>query len=101
MAIWKMYLMTLIEIFLFLLVGFLLTENLLKHVYENAGIRYIGNVWVVWFGLSFMLLGLYTIVLSFFRKLHKERLTSKTFWAVTIASLIGVFVPFILGKIPF
>ncbi|KAB7668716.1 hypothetical protein [Bacillus sp. B1-b2] len=104
MAIWKMYLITTIEIILFLVVGFLLTDNVLKNVYESAGIRFMGNVWVVWFGLSFMLLGLYTVVLSFVSKesrLLKERLTSKTFWLIVIASTVGVFIPFFIGEIPF
>ncbi|WP_456274700.1 hypothetical protein [Bacillus sp. AK031] len=104
MAIWKMYLVTVIEIILFLVLGFLLTDNVLKNVYEGAGIRFSGNVWVVWFGLSFMLFGLYTIILSFVSKesrLLKERLTSKTFWVIVIASTVGVFVPFFLGEIPF
>jgi hypothetical protein len=104
MPIWKMYLVTIIEIILFLVVGFLLTDNVLKNVYEGAGIRYIGNVWVVWFGLSFMLFGLYTILLSFVSKesrLLKERISSKTFWGIVIASSVGVFVPFFIGEIPF
>ncbi|TFD99424.1 hypothetical protein [Jeotgalibacillus salarius] len=104
MAIWKMYLVTVIEIILFLVVGFLLTDIVLKNVYEGAGIRFIGNVWVVWFGLSFMLFGLYTIVLSYVSKesqLLKERLTSKTFWVIFVASTAGVFVPFFIGEIPF
>lgn len=105
MTIWKMYLITIIEIILFLVVGFLLTDNVLKNVYESAGISFTGNVWVVWFGLSFMLFGLYTIVLAFFiskeNQLLKERLTSKTFWIIVIASIVGVFVPFFIGKIPF
>ncbi len=104
MAVWKMYLITIIEIILFLVVGFLLTDNVLKNVYESAEIRFMGNVWVVWFGLSFMLFGLYTIVLSFVLKesrLLKERLISKTFWVIVIASIFGVFVPFFIGEIPF
>ncbi|MGF2614422.1 hypothetical protein FZC84_14340 [Rossellomorea vietnamensis] len=104
MTIWKGYLVTIIEIILFLVFGFLLTENFLKNIYEGAGIRFIGNVGVVWFGLSFMLFGLYTIILSSVAKesrLLKERLTSKTFWVIVIASAIGVFVPFFLGEIPF
>ncbi|MGA5690654.1 hypothetical protein [Cytobacillus pseudoceanisediminis] len=105
MALRKMYLITIIEIISFLVIGFLLTENVLKNVYESAQISFTGNVWVVWFGLSFMLFGLYTIVLFFFvskeNRLLKERLTSKTFWLIIIASIIGVFVPFFIGEIPF
>lgn len=104
MAKWKMYLITLIEIILFLIIGFLLTDNVLKNVYERAGIRFIGNVWVIWFGLSFTVFALYTIVLSFFSKENrfpKERLTSKTFWVIVTASIVGIFVPFFVGEIPF
>jgi hypothetical protein len=81
------------------------TDNVLKNVYEGVGISFIGNVWIVWFGLSFFLFSLYTIVLSFLvskeSQLLKERLSSKTFWIIFIASIVGVFVPFIIGKIPF
>lgn len=104
MSIRKMYLVTLIEIIIFLVVGFLLTDKVLKNIYESAGIRFIGNVWVVWFGLSFMLFGLYTIILFYALKesrLLKERLSSKTFWIIMIASAIGIFIPFVLGEIPF
>lgn len=95
MALWKMYLITIIEIILFLVVGFLLTKNVLKNIFESAGISFTGNVWVVWFGLSFMLFALYTIVLYFFvlkeNRLLKERLTSKTFWIIAIASICRGF----------
>ncbi|CAM3830387.1 hypothetical protein GCM10009865_05440 [Aeromicrobium ponti] len=105
MFLWKMYLITFIEIISFLIIGFLLTDNVLKNVYESARISFTGNVWVVWFGLSFMLFGIYTIVLSFFvskeNRLLKDRLTSKTFWLIVIASFFGVFVPFFIGEIPF
>lgn len=99
------YFITLLEICIFLIVGFLLTDNVLKNVYENVGISFIGNVWVVWFGVSFFLFGLYTIILSFFlsknNQLLKERLSSKTFWIIFIASIVGIFIPFVIGKIPF
>lgn len=105
MAIWKMYLITIIEIILFLIVGFLVTDNVLRNVYESAGISFIGNVWVVWFGLSFILFGLYSIALFFFvskeNQLLKERLSSITFWLIVIASIVGVFVPFFKGEMPF
>ncbi|KAA0547086.1 hypothetical protein FZW96_13980 [Bacillus sp. BGMRC 2118] len=101
MAIWKMYGVTFLEIFLFLLGGFFITENLMKYLYEDAGIRYIGNLWVVWFGLSFMLLGIYTLILSSYQPLHKDRIKSKTFWVIFTGSIIGVFIPFLLGRIPF
>lgn len=100
-----MYFITLLEMIIFLTVGFLLTDNVLKNVYERVGISFIGNVWVVWFGLSFFLFGLYTIVLSFLvskeSQLLKERLSSKTFWIIFTASIIGVFIPFVIGRIPF
>ena len=77
----------------------------IKNVYEGVGISFIGNVWVVWFGISFFLFGLYTIVLSFLvskgSQLLKECLSSKTFWIIFIASIVGVFVPFLIGKVPF
>ncbi len=61
MDIWKMYAVTFVEITDFLSLRFFLAENLLRNVYESAGIAYVGNVGVVWFGLSFFLFCLYSL----------------------------------------
>ncbi len=55
-----MYAITFVEIIIFLVVGFLLTDKVLSNIYESSGIPYVGNVGVVWFGLSFLLFCLYT-----------------------------------------
>ncbi|MEI5906669.1 hypothetical protein WAK64_06310 [Bacillus spongiae] len=105
MALWKIYVVSISELIVFLLLGLFLTVNVLRNVYENAGINFMGNVWVVWFGLTFILFGIYTILLSILiskdSPLLKNRLSSKTFWVLFIASIFGVFIPFFTGEIPF
>ncbi|ADC52333.1 hypothetical protein BpOF4_21689 (plasmid) [Alkalihalophilus pseudofirmus OF4] len=103
MGIWKMYAITFVEIIIFLVVGFLLTQKVLSNIYESAGIAYLGNVGVVWFGLSFLLFCLYTLfrtyILSKRSPLLNERITSITFWIVFIWSAYSVFSPFVKGEI--
>ncbi|MBH0173888.1 hypothetical protein IHV09_09975 [Fictibacillus sp. 23RED33] len=99
----KMYISTIIEILVFLLIGFFLTENVLRNVYENVGIAYLGNVGIVWFGLSFFLFCIFTLICySFLGKkspMLKDRITSLTFWIVFVASAYAVFIPFAKGEI--
>ena len=98
-----MYVITFVEIIIFLVVGFLLTEKVLSNIYESAGIAYLGNVGVVWFGFSFILFCLYTLfrtyVLSKKSPLLNERITSLTFWLVFVWSVYSVFSPFVKGEI--
>lgn len=103
LAIWKMYVITFIEIIIFLFIGFFCTEKGLSRVYESYGIEYSGNIGSVCFGISLLLFCLYTIVRSFISStdspLLKERITSFTFWIVFIWSVYSVFSPFIKGEI--
>lgn len=98
-----MYAVTGIEIIFFLAIGFFLTEKVLSNVYEHAGIAYSGNIGVVWFGVSFILFCLYTLLRTYiFAKnspLLNERITSLTFWVVFICSVYFVVSPFIRGEI--
>ncbi|WP_225230079.1 hypothetical protein [Ureibacillus galli] len=55
-AIWR-----LTEIITLLAVGLLFTIYILKPIYKRFGIEFIGNVWVNWFGVSYLLFVLYTI----------------------------------------
>lgn len=94
-----------VNIFFFLAVGLLFTVTVLKRVYESFGIPFIGNVWVNWFGVSFILfVGITLIVELFFRKnrkYFKQLVTSPTFWLLFIVSNYIVFLPFIKGANPF
>ncbi|MBM7602597.1 magnesium-transporting ATPase (P-type) [Metabacillus crassostreae] len=104
MSIWKAYAVTLLEIVIFLFIGFILTENVLRVVYGNLGIRFNGNVWVNWFGVSYILFVTYTIVRIVISKnnfLIKERTRSILFWLLFLGSIVVVFIPFIIGRNPF
>lgn len=103
----KLYFVSLIEILAFLTIGFLLTENVVRDMYDSTGIRYYGNG-VNWFAVSFFLYGLYTVLLSkvldrptFFKELVMGRMASKTFWVISGFSIVGILLPFILGEIPY
>ncbi len=103
LAIWKLYTITFAEIIVFLFLGFILTEKVLSSIYESVGIAYLGNVGVVWFGMSFLLFCLFTLfrtyILSKKSPLLTERVTSITFWIVFILSAYAVFSPFVRGEI--
>jgi hypothetical protein len=98
-----MYVYTFIEILVFLIIGFFLSEKVLSKIYESVGIVYLGNVGVVWFGVSFLLFCLSTLLRNFlFSKkspLLNERNTSLAFWLVFIWSVYSVVSPFLRGEI--
>jgi len=99
----KMYITTVFEIIIFLALGFFLSDNVLRRIYEGFDIAYMGNIWTVWFGLSFILFCLFTLfrrfILSNNSLLLEERITSITFWIIFILSIYGVFSPFVTGEI--
>jgi hypothetical protein len=94
-----------IEIFLTLATGLLFTVYILKPIYESFGIKFMGNVWVNWFGISYILFVLYTLIVALFlfkdSILFKHRLTSVFFWLVFIGANYVVFIPFVKGENPF
>ncbi len=101
---WKSYII-IFETF-FLVIGFTLTNNVLRTLYEKFGISFSGNVWVNWFAVSYLLFFLYTIIRwLFFNKNHnslvKKRIQSLIFWLLFIGSVYVVFIPFIKGENPF
>ncbi|WP_394138475.1 hypothetical protein [Cytobacillus oceanisediminis] len=105
MALFKLYLYSLLEIILFLIAGFLLTNYILQPIYELSGVRFIGNVGIVWFGVSFILFSFATLLRTRISKdnivsriLLKDRLRSLTFWAIFACSIVVVIIPFISGK---
>ena len=99
----KMYITTIIEVIIFLVLGFFLSDTVLKRIYEGFDIAYMGNIWTVWFGLSFILFCLFTLFRRFIwtnkSAVLEERITSITFWIIFILSIYGVFSPFVTGEI--
>jgi hypothetical protein len=102
---WKKILLRLIEIIAFLSIGLLFTTCFLRPTYENFGILFTGNVWVNWFGVSYIFFVLHTLVVGLCISkesiLFKKRLTSVFFWLIFIGSNYVVFIPFIKGENPF
>jgi hypothetical protein len=94
-----------LKILVFLVIGFILTTNVLSGIYENFGISFTGDVWVNWFGVSYLLYFLYTIIrgllINKLNQFFKERITSISFWVLFIGSVYVVFIPFIKGENPF
>ncbi|KQY84202.1 hypothetical protein ASD24_10525 [Paenibacillus sp. Root52] len=105
MSIWKKQMIIYMEFIGFLVIGFIVTENVMRNIYERFNIPFMGNVWVNWFGVSYFLFFLYTLICAlcikknadFFRK----RFKSLIFWAFLIGSLYVIFVPFVKGENPF
>lgn len=100
-----MYIATFLKGLFFLIIGFVLTETVLRSVYESFGISYLGNVWINWFAVSYLLYFLYTIINCLFEnkniELFKDRKTSIVFWVLLLISVYVVFIPFIKGENPF
>ncbi|QFG00042.1 hypothetical protein PB01_15085 [Psychrobacillus glaciei] len=105
MATLKMSFFIATEIIIYLILGLVLTENGLRVIYENSGIPFLGNVWVNWFGVSYLLFFFYTMIRRlFFQKnnaFYSERAKSIVFWMLFFVSIYVVFIPFYLGKNPF
>lgn len=80
----------LIEITVILSIGLLFTVNILRPIYENFGIQFTGNLWVNWFGVSYILYVLYSLIVSLciYKEsiLFKQRLRSILFWLIFIGS---------------
>lgn len=105
MSVWKTYSFTMFKILIFLVIGFFLTQYGLKRTYESFGISFTGDVWVNWFGVSYLLFFLYTITIGIF--INKNNNSSKNlkssffFWLLFIGSIYVIFIPFIKGENPF
>ena len=101
----KSYVLKSIEIIIIFFIGILFTLYILKPVYESRGIQFNGNVWVNWFGVSYILFVLYSLIVGLYlfkeNELFKKRLKSLSFWIFSIVSIFIVFFPFIKGENPF
>ena len=100
----KKVLLSLLEIIVILLIGLLFTTSILRPIYENFGIQFTGNVWVNWFGLSYILFVLYSLIVGLFifreNILFKQRRTSVLFGSFYWFELCS-FYPFYKGENPF
>ncbi|MEQ6855907.1 hypothetical protein AAHH17_15610 [Lysinibacillus capsici] len=102
---WKKVVLSLLEIIVILSIGLLFTTYILRPIYENFGIQFTGDVWVNWFGLSYILFVFYSLIVGIFifqeSNIFKQRRTSVLFWLIFIGSNYVVFIPFIKGENPF
>ena len=100
---YKIGIVRFLELILFLVIGLLITIYLDSNIYESFGIEFVGNLWVNWFGISFFVFSIYSIITRFFLKnlVIIDRLKSKLYWSFFAGSIIIVFIPFVLGKNPF
>ncbi|MCM3786152.1 hypothetical protein M3231_24645 [Neobacillus mesonae] len=94
-----------LEVIVFLVIGFYFTYYVLQYIYESAGIAFMGNVWVNWFGVSYFLFALSTIIAGLLIKKHvvyySKRLKSKMYWILFAASIYIICIPFVKGVNPF
>ena len=105
LSVLKSYAIIMFKILVFLVIGFILTENVLRTIYENFRISFTGDIWVNWFGVSYLLYFLYTIIRWRFSNKNynslKKRRTSIVIWLLFIGSVYAVFIPFVKGENPF
>lgn len=98
-------LVTSVTVLVYLSIGFIVTNYFLRVIYESSGIGFLGNVWVNWFGVSFLIYFMYTMICGLLIKnentTFKERMKSPSFWFLFVVSLYIVFIPFITGENPF
>jgi len=102
--IWNNLFLPVLTIIIFLVVGYIFTVSILSVIYENIGVLFRGNVWVNWFGVSYLFFFLYTVTRYMFNKdyhLMKNRMTSILFWILFLVSVYVIVIPFIKGQNPF
>lgn len=94
-----------IELLFFVLLGFYLTSSFAGYFYGSYGIKFMGNIWVNWFGISYFLFVIYTVIMGVFLfkevTFYKRFLRSNVFWVLFIVSIYIILVPFIEGENPF
>ncbi|GAB3801847.1 hypothetical protein GCM10028868_27130 [Virgibacillus kimchii] len=101
----KIAVLRVVEIFSILAICLAFTIYVLQPIYESFGITFMGNVWVNWFGLTYILFVFYTLITALFlwkdSILFKQRLKSVFFWLAFIGANYIVFIPFLKGENPF
>ncbi len=102
---WLKVFIRFIECVIILAIGLWVTNSILKPIYEQYGIMLLGNVWVNWFGVSYLLFVWYSLLLGLSpvkeNKIYKQRINSGIFWVLCIGAIYVVFVPFVKGENPF
>lgn len=95
----------LVEIISVLLLGLLSTKYFLQPIYESKGILFQGNVWVNWFGVSYILFFFYRLAIALYipkkNILFKKQLTSVFFGVCFIGAIYILLIPFVKGINPF
>ncbi|WP_416150852.1 hypothetical protein ACM26V_07755 [Salipaludibacillus sp. HK11] len=93
------------EILAFWAIGLVITLHIAGNIYGRFGIEFTGNVWVNWFGISYFLLVIYTVVMGTViikdSDYYKQFLTSKLCWIIFVGSIYIIVIPFIKGENPF
>lgn len=102
---WLKVFIRLIECMIILVIGLWVTNSILKPIYEQYGISLLGNVWVNWFGVSYLIFVWYSLLLGLSltkeNNFYKQRITSTFFWVLCMGAIYVVFVPFVKGENPF
>ncbi|KHF41254.1 hypothetical protein [Halalkalibacter okhensis] len=94
-----------IELLFFLALGFYLTVSVAEAFYGSFGIEFTGNIWVNWFGISFFLFVIYTVIMGLFLFKHvgfyRKFLELKLYWVLCCVAIYIIVIPFIRGENPF
>ena len=101
MDLLKEVILSMLKICVYLAAGLAVTLYVLKPLYEMKGIAFTGDVWVIWFGLAYILFAAVTFIDDWFRKTKRDKLQSFWFWIAFIAAWFIILIPFQKGEIPF
>lgn len=93
------------EVLFFLVIGLFLLLYIVKDFYAIYEIELLGNIWINWFGISYILFALNTLIIGLFlfkdKFYFRRRLTSLSFWILFIGANAIFISPFIIGHNPF
>ncbi|WP_102027690.1 hypothetical protein [Salirhabdus sp. Marseille-P4669] len=90
-----------LEWFVIVTIGLYSTIEIVKPTYEYFGVPFLGNVWVNWFGVSYLIFAIYTLLFRILMKeqlLYQRRLASTRFWLFSVIATLIVVGPIINGK---
>ena len=105
MSTLKTELIALLKVIVYLCVGLLLTVGVLQGIYERFGIPFQGEVWVNWFGVSYLVYFFVTMIYGIWihpkNDKFQRRVRSIFFWVLFVGAVYVVGVPFWKGENPF
>ncbi|RNA67115.1 hypothetical protein [Alteribacter keqinensis] len=105
MVWWKKEMIRYTEAFIFLGLGLVVTLLVLRDIYEGFGIMFLGNTWVTWFAVSFLLFAVYSLAAKFVfvksNEFYRKRIRSISFLVGFAGALYIVTVPFFKGELLF